>query len=149
MIIFESDEEFVDDFNKMSEEEKLSLIQDLKGLAGCENGPLLFYGPCERLRVQFMSLWNCTPVDVFGESANPPKPTLERRQAPSEGRTQAAKRRSALISAFFLPSPPLSSHPLHPSIPPYLPSPLRSLQAAPEDLRAAILAREIILRMKR
>jgi len=76
MIIFDSDEEFVNGFKRMSEQEKLALVQDLKQLAGINRGPLLFYGPCERVRLDFMRLWNSTSVDVFGDSSNLPRPSL-------------------------------------------------------------------------
>lgn len=78
MIMFESDEGFVDYFNGLTEEEKLRLVQDLKSLANAQ-GPLLFLGPCEKIRGEFLKAWNCTPVDVFGDCSKLPRPLLKRR----------------------------------------------------------------------
>ncbi|MGC8601322.1 MAG: hypothetical protein ACP5GO_03690 [Thermoprotei archaeon] len=76
MIIIESDENFVKDFYRMNDEEKMRLVQDLKQLAGMNKGPLLFMGPCEKIREEFMKAWNCTPVDIFGDCSKLPRPAL-------------------------------------------------------------------------
>ncbi len=79
MIMFESDEQFVKDFYGLNEDERIRLVQDLKHLAGDTSGPLLFMGPCEKIRKEFLKAWNCTPVDIFGDCSGMPKPTLKRR----------------------------------------------------------------------
>jgi len=77
MIVFDGNEDFVKNFKGMAREEKMCLVNRLKELAGHDHGPLLFLGPCNQIREEFLSLWNCTPVDIFGDSSPLPHPQVK------------------------------------------------------------------------